>query len=356
MQKIVVEINVKAIEDNARKLKARTGKRLCAVVKADGYGHGAEETVCALSGVADCFAVAIIDEGINIKAAACGKDILVLTPPMDEADAERILQNGFVACVPDLVTAKLLVKVGARLQKLPRLHIKVNTGMNRYGASLQLLGKICKYLKMHGVAPEGLFSHLYLHQSKTAHAQRQIFLRAQRVCRRYFSSFISHLSATYGATLGQDFAFDMVRIGLGVYGYLPDDTPNKEKLEKDLGLKKAMRVRARVVCSRKYSGGGLGYGNGTKSERRQAKEQGISVLRVGYGDGFFWSNPSGIYGGEKQLGALCMDARLCIGQMRRAKWLDVMTDAYLAAKIAGTISYEILCCVGKRGEKRYIYQ
>lgn len=356
MQKIVVEINVKAIEDNARVFKARTGKLLCAVVKADGYGHGAEETVCALSAVADCFAVAIVDEGMKIKAAACGKDILVLTPPMDDEDAERILQNGFVACVSDLVTAKRLVQVGKRLQKVPRLHIKVNTGMNRYGASLQLLGKICKYLKMNGVAPEGMFSHLYLHQSQTAQEQRQIFLRAQRVCERYFSSFISHLSATYGATLGQDFAFDMVRIGLGLYGYLPDDTPNKQRLEMDLGLKKAMRVRARVVGSRKYLSGGLGYGNGTKSERRLVKEQGMSVLRVGYGDGFFWKNSSGMDGDEKQLGALCMDARLCVGQMRRGKWVDVMTDAYLAAELAETISYEILCCVGKRGEKRYIYQ
>lgn len=353
MQKVLVEIDLKAIEENARVWKSLGAKRLCAVVKADGYGHGAEQVVGALCGVADCFAVAIVDEGIKIKVAACGKDILVLTPPIDDADAERIVENGFVACVPDLVTARRLALVSKKLGKTPRIHLKVNTGMNRYGASLQLLGKICKYLKAQGIYPEGLFSHLYLHERENAKKQRDLFVRAQRVCKRYFETFISHLSATYGATMGQEFAFDMARIGLGLYGYLPDDMPNRESLQKRLGLKKALRVRARVASSKKYSDGGLGYTAGATQERAQAKTLGVSVLRVGYADGFFRKSENGMDDG--QLGTLCMDAQIRVGKGKKGEWLDVMTDAALAAEIAGTISYEILCCVGKRGERVYIF-
>lgn len=356
MQKTVVEINVKNIIDNALAFKRLTGTKLCAVVKADGYGHGAEAVTLGLHSVADCFAVAIVEEGVKIKVAACGKDILVLTPPIDDMDAERIIENGLIACVPDLVTAKRLVRVAKKRHQSPRVHIKVNTGMNRYGASLQLLGKICKYLKSERVQAEGLFSHLYLHERTVAEEQRQTFIRAQKVCERYFSTFISHLSATYGATLGKEFAFDMVRIGIGLYGYLPDDLTQKEKLEQTLGLKKAMRVKARIVCSKAYLGGGLGYAVGNQEDRKNAKRYGLSILRVGYADGFFRKNSNDVQGVEKQIGALCMDARLQAGRHSKGKLVDVMTDAYLVAKQAGTICYEILCNVGKRGELVYLYE
>ncbi len=360
MQKTIAEINVKAIIDNAAAFKRRTNTRLCAVVKADAYGHGAERVTLALADIADCFAVALIDEGVKIKSAACGKDILVLTPPIDDEDAERILENGFIASVADLVTAKRMVRVWKRLclsqkvglVKSPRIHIKVNTGMNRYGASLQLLGKICKYLKSEGVHAEGLFSHLYLHERTAAERQRFAFVKAQTVCKRYFSSFISHLSATYGGILGEKFAFDMVRIGLGLYGYLPDDTPNKIRLEQALKLQKAMRVKARAVCSKAYSDGGLGYMEGSLTEKQEAKEQGISVLRFGYADGFARS----VLHGCGQLGSLCMDAQLCCGRLKKGEFIEIMSDAYQAAQRAGTICYEILCNVTKRAEIVYLYK
>ena len=129
--------------------------------------------------------------------------------------------------------------------------------------------------------------------------------------------------------------------------------PNRESLQKRLGLKKALRVRARVASSKKYSDGGLGYTAGTTQERAQAKTLGVSVLRVGYADGFFRKSENGMDDG--QLGTLCMDAQIRVGKGKKGEWLDVMTDAALAAEIAGTISYEILCCVGKRGERVYIF-
>ena len=360
MQKTIAEINVKAVAENASAFKKLTKTRLCAVVKADAYGHGAEKVALALADIADCFAVAIADEAVKIKSVACGKDILVLTPPIDDEDAERILENGFIASVADLVTAKKIIRVWKRLClsqkggliKSPRIHIKVNTGMNRYGASLQLLGKICKYLKSEGVQAEGLFSHLYLHERTVAEKQRLAFVKAQTVCKRYFSSFISHLSATYGGILGEKFAFDMVRIGLGLYGYLPDDTPNKTQMEESLALRKAMRVKARAVCSKSYMDGGLGYMEGSVADKQKAARHGISVVRFGYADGFIRN----ALHGYKQIGGLCMDAQLSCGRLKKGAFIEIMSDAYQAAQHAGTICYEILCNVTKRAEIVYLYE
>ena len=111
MQKVTAKIQLNAIQNNAKAFKMLTKNRLFAVVKANAYGHGAEEVVSCLSSVADGFAVALIDEAIAIRAAACGKDILVFTPPINEEEGYALAVNNFMATVPDLRTAKLLVRV-----------------------------------------------------------------------------------------------------------------------------------------------------------------------------------------------------------------------------------------------------
>ena len=90
MQKVIAKINLKAIVTNAKYFKESTGTKLCAVVKANAYGHGAVNVVNALSGLADFFAVSLIEEGIEISTAVCGKDILVLTPPITTEECEAI--------------------------------------------------------------------------------------------------------------------------------------------------------------------------------------------------------------------------------------------------------------------------
>ena len=134
---------MKAIEDNARTLKRISGTKLCAVVKADAYGHGAEAVTNVLSGVADMFAVALTDEGISIRTAACGKEILVLTPPTDKETARCIADNGFIASVPDFFTARLLSETAEECGRPIKAHLQTNTGMNRYGMNLSMLGRVC---------------------------------------------------------------------------------------------------------------------------------------------------------------------------------------------------------------------
>ena len=149
MQKVTAKISLNAIQNNAKAFKSLSKTRLFAVVKANAYGHGAEEVTACLSSIADGFAVALIDEALAIRSTVCGKDILVFTPPINEEEGYALAVNGFVASVPDLATAKLLAGVCEKYRLHLRVHLKVNTGMNRYGTSISMLGKVCKFLQNH---------------------------------------------------------------------------------------------------------------------------------------------------------------------------------------------------------------
>lgn len=352
MQKVIAEINLKAIEDNARTLKRISGTKLCAVVKADAYGHGAEAVTNVLSGVADMFAVALTDEAISIRTAACGKEILVLTPPTDKETARCIADNGFIASVPDFFTARLLSETAEECGRPIKAHLQTNTGMNRYGMNLSMLGRVCKFLaERKTVEVGGMYSHLYDHSRAECERQRGLFLKMQSVFRRYFKAGICHLSSTYGALLGGEFSFDMVRVGLGLYGYFPDGS---EREFQGVRLKKAMKVYAQAVESRKYSFGGAGYG--LLDEETKGSFDRLTVYRAGYADGFSRKRDNGMRGAEKNANNLCMDACIRRGKAVRGSFTPIMTDAAAEAEKTGTIAYEILCAATKRAEFRYEYR
>ena len=324
--------------------------KLCAVVKADAYGHGAEEVTCALSGVADAFAVAILDEAVAIKMAACGKDILIFTPPLNETQALQAAQNGFILSVPDLWTAKLVAQTCERYAVSARVHLKVNTGMNRYGMGVSELGKCCKlFQNCPWVRVDGVYSHIYAETLQTADRQRVDFERAAGVCQRYFPKVTAHLSATYGATLGQAFAFGMVRIGIGLYGYLPDGAERSRAPV----LQKGMTVYASVAASRKYTRGGAGYGERAHINGQTKR---LSVLRAGYADGFLRKAQNGTVGAERNANNACMDVTVRADDRRRGDETVILDDADETAKLTDTISYEVLCAATRRAERIYDYE
>lgn len=315
------------------------------MVKANAYGHGAVEVVNALSGIADAFAVALIDEAIEIRDAASGKEILVFTPPTTEEEGYALAVNAFTASVGDLRSARLIVRVCQKYGVSVSAHLKVNTGMNRYGFRLQDLGKACKLFKCEPrVRVTGIYSHLYATDAAIAMRQRAEFLRAVGLAKGYFSELIAHLSATYGALLGEKFAFDRTRIGLGLYGYLPVENPPAWAES----LKKALRVYAKIVGTRTYAHGGVGYGmtSGKRGER-------LYLRRYGYADGFLRCKENGVDGANEQANALCMDVCVCKGRSKYGAYSPVLTDAEGIAKRTGTIVYEVLCAATRRATFRY---
>lgn len=337
---------MKNIRDNAELFKRKAGVKLCAVVKANAYGHGGEEVVAALCGVADCFAVALVEEGLSIRAAACGKDILVFTPPADEAQAFYIASGNLVGSVTDMTTAKLFVQACKTHGFRANVHLKANTGMNRYGMSLSTLRRVCQYLKDEPcVRVTGIYSHIY--SPSSAQAQRETFLQAERLCRKFFPNVCAHLSATYGCLLGKDYAFDMVRVGIGLYGYLPDGA---KTFLVDFPLKRAMKTYAQVIRNRVYHGGGAGYGE----TRNLKEEESFCLVRIGYADGILRTKNNGVTG--ENVNNACMDACLQKGVKKCGDWVCILSDADEVARKTGTISYEVLCAATRRAEFVYEYE
>lgn len=353
MQKIQAKISLANIRDNALAFKKLTNKKLCAVVKANAYGHGAEEVVNALNGVADVFAVALIEEGLSIRLAAAGREILVFTPPVTLEEGITIAENRFTATVPNLYTAKLLSGVCKKLRLSLKVHVKVNTGMNRYGANFSMLGKICKFLKDDPyVQVTGIYSHLYGDYSSSIE-QRELFLRLQAIGKRYFPNVCSHLSATAGSLYGEEFIFDMTRIGIGLYGYFPKGLCEEAKERaKALQLKKAMTVSAFSMGVRKIRFGGVGYGD-TLNKKKLKEDFRISLLRFGYADGFLRQKENGVENFQENANNLCMDVCLRKGRIERGKEIPVLLDAEKTSEITNTISYEVLCAATRRAEILY---
>lgn len=322
MQKTVSVIDLHAVRANADKIKALAGKsKFYAVVKADAYGHGAEEVSRHIEDIVDGFCVAIIEEGIALRVAGISKPVLVFTPPLDSYDAERAREYSLSVTVNSVNTAKLC-------RSLP-CHIKVNTGMNRMGCGITELPEIIKSLDTEDI--EGVYSHLYApHDTASCAFQLAMFERASRFVKTYKPTATAHLAASGGLLRGGRYLFDGVRAGILLYGYCPYGFT--------ADVKPALQVYARRVQTTEFVGGGIGY---NAADRRYTR---LGVYRCGYADGFSRTVPLG----EK---TLCMDSFISTSG---GDFKCVLSNADEYAKRCGTISYEVLTNATHRSERIYL--
>lgn len=333
MQQTRAVVSLGAVCGNAAYFKARAGgAKLCAVVKADGYGHGAAQVAAALRGTADLFAVSLVAEGAALRLAGIAEDILVLTPPLCEEEALRGLYYGLLFTAGDAADCALLARAGRAYGEAPRCHLKCNTGMNRYGAEAPAFAALCAAAEK-GCRVEGVYSHFYRPEhAETREKQFALFCKAADTAETRFGRLVRHIAAT-GGTLAGGYEQDMVRIGIGLYGYLPQGFALPRGT-----LTPAMRVFATVAAERAYAFGGAGYGAHTPTGAR------LYTLRCGYADGF----PR-----EHAPFPLCMDAAVCEGYAKKYEELPVLTDADACAAAHGTIPYEVLVNAGRRAVKVY---
>lgn len=322
MQKTLSVIDLGAIRRNALRLRERIGARkFYAVVKADGYGHGGAAVALEIESICDAFCVAIVDEGIALRVAGVSKPILVFAPPIDKYDAERAAYYNLTLSVGDGRSAEL--SAGCDVE------IKINTGMNRYGASGDELSEIL------GIVPPericGVYSHLYApHDKEASSRQLEKFLAAEAEVKKAAPNALSHLAASGGTLLGGDYLLDGVRCGILLYGYAPAGFLRGE-------FEGAMKVYARRAQRVKFLGGGVGY---NVAEKRYST---LTAFRLGYADGFIRGVPLGE-------GKLCMDAYL---SQNGEEWDCVLSDADEYAERAGTISYEVLTAATRRSVRIY---
>ena len=315
-QRAWIEVSGKAIEGNVRKLKAKL-KNNCefmAVVKADGYGHDAKVvSENAIKGGASQLGVATLKEGIKLRSLGITAPILVLGNLYAKEDLLRCFSNNLMPTISHIRECLICHDIGKSYNLKFSLHLKVDTGMSRLGFECdEFIQHFDRIISLENIDVKGIYSHLACADEKNAlyprsktQLQREKFQELLKLINVDKKPNIKiHLANSAGMILGKDFHFDMVRVGLSMYGYEP-----MCKINEELYLKPALFLKAKVTFVRSIEKGiGVSYGNKFVCDRKTK----LAVLSIGYADGII-RNLSGkisVIHNEKlysQVGSITMD-------------------------------------------------
>lgn len=362
-----IEIDLSAIEHNVRRIRAEIGEsELCAVVKADAYGHGDIPVAeAALRGGAEWLAVALVEEGVRLREADIDVPILVLAEPcLDEV--QPIVAYGLTPTAYSVEFAEELGRAAANATTTPYpVHLKLDTGMHRVGAPPVEAFEVARLIESDDrLILEGAWTHFAVADSDLAYTERQD---------RAFANFVEalgtegirpkilHAANTAAALALPETRHDMCRIGLGIYGMHPTPTSRS-----DINLKPAMRVVSHVAYVRDLARGARpSYGR-----RRPLPEAGTVVtVPIGYADGVrrgLSETGSVLIRGKRYpyAGTITMDMVVVdvgsddIEVGDEVVLLGAQHDESIPAEewadLLDTITYEVVCDFGPRLVRRYI--
>ncbi len=368
--RLLAEINLDSIAKNVRAIKERLDEKtkLLAVVKADAYGHGAEEVskVCLFNG-ADELAVATCDEGVQIRNCSIKVPILILGNTV-LGQIETVINYELTQTVFSFERAKIMSEIARKIGKTAYVQIKIDTGMSRIGflPNDDEILEIKKIFELPNIKVTGVFTHFATADEKDKSFTLEQFRKFEYVTKKLnemgYTDFDRHC-ANSGTILDlKEFQMDMVRAGIIIYGMYPS-----EEVRKEVKLYPAMSLKTQISYVKELEKGvSIGYGR-TYFTKRKTK---VATIPIGYADGYFraFSNKAKvIVNGEfaKVIGNVCMDQTMidvtdikdvkegdCVIVMGKENEKQVLAEDL--AKIAGTINYEIVCNVGKRVPRVYI--
>ncbi len=354
-----VEVNrEKAIHNFLEVRKAvGPGVKICAVVKADSYGMGSMElSKMYLENGVDMLAVAVIGEAFELREEIKDTDILVLgfTP---EEFYEDAVENNITLTIYNYDHAVRLNEAAGKLKKKAKIHLKVESGMNRLGflPTDENADKVAAIAKMENIIIGGAFSHQAKADERdktTAHMQAGRFLKFMAMLEeRNVEIPIKHIANSATIIELPEYYFDMVRPGIILSGFYPSDEVDTEKLI----FKICVTLKAKVANVKTIDAGeGVGYGHLYRAD----KELVVGTIPVGYADGYsrLLSNKGYVVvKGVKCpiLGKVCMDQFMVdLSNVENPQIGDVAilygdgSDGAMTAedvaKMRGTISYEVL--------------
>ncbi len=262
-------INFDALHKNVAFFKNNVQPaKLCAVLKNDAYGHGLIHVASSICGQVDCFAVGCVEEAEQI--AFLNKDVLILLPP-NQTDTERAIRKHFILVLDSFETLNNIAVATQNQKCFARVHIKIDSGMSRFGFRYEDLGLLTEQLKHSQVIVEGIFSHFYGTTKDLCDRQMRYFDKCLECLKSVYPDVICHIANTAGTLLSAEYRMDMVRIGLGLYGYGDDRlVPVKSVYAEVLAVKN--------IVSDSTVGYGPMYIAGHSSR--------IAILNIGYANGF----------------------------------------------------------------------
>lgn len=359
-----VEINLDYIEKNVTELKKfiKKDSKLLAVVKADAYGHGSVMiTPTLLASGVDMLGVASVDEGMQLREAQIDVPILVLgAAPVwtfDYAATNNITLSLFSE--QHIEAAKLTYdKTGIK----PKVHIKVDTGMNRIGVSAKNAVDLIKRVQNSDfIELEGVFTHFACAEDRNK-SDEQLLIWENIISQIDKEGLLIHCANTSAMIAFDDIDYNLARAGLGIYGFVPDLIPEAKTIP---NLHPVMSLKGRITNIHiAEAGNGVSYSH-TFTTDKQTK---IATIPIGYADGVSRLLSNKIYGilnGKKvpQIGNITMDQMMFDITGIDAQEGDIITllgvdgkesisiDEW--AKILNTINYELICRLKVRLSRVY---
>ncbi len=356
-------VNLQAIRRNARALSNFAGQPVLAPIKANAYGHGAPRVALALETEDRVigFAVATASELLELRAAGVSKDILLLTPPAPD-DLEKLVSvnASFVVNSTDEISS---LQAEAHAQNVRvRVHLKVNTGLNRLGARSDEAARVMiSVSRATNLDLYGVMTHLVDSESADpAHATQQIerftdFLQTHQPDVKY------RHAANTGGVINRDLGahFDLVRPGIGLYGYAPGP-----EMAGIVSLEPAMTLMSRVIFVKTVRAGeAVGY----NASWQAGQDSTLATVRIGYADGYrrALSNRASMILHERivpVVGRVSMDQTVLDAtnlslEVRVGDAVTVFGTGQITAETvagwANTNSYETLTSIAPRVERVY---
>jgi alanine racemase len=363
----VGEVDLGALEFNYRQIKKRIPEdvKLLAVVKADAYGHGAVPVSLRLERLGvEYLGVAIPEEGVELRKGGVKAPILVLGGIFG-GEVDQIFRFRLTPVIFRKDSLETLSREAERRRRKVKVHLKVDTGMGRLGVPLNLwpdfLREVRRFPK---IETEGILSHFSMTDEEKGFTQKQwrAFQRAVAIAQELgISSRYLHMASSATLTAFPAYSARLVRPGIMLYGSYPSPT-----FRSLVSLKPVMTLKTRIHFLKSVPPGTrISYG-GTFKARRESL---IATLPIGYADGYSraLSNHGEVLVGGKRapvVGNVCMDfimvdvtdiPRVSVGDevvLMGRQGKEQITPEEIAEKI-DSISYEVLCSIGKRVPRIY---
>jgi len=366
------EIDLDAIAHNVLEIRRVIGEEveMMGVVKADAYGHGVLEVVRTLldNGVSQ-LAVSKLDEAIQIRKMGIRVPILIFGYT-DPSRAEEIVINDVTQAVFSREMAQVLSKAAVKLCRSAKIHVKLDTGMTRVGfmPDQGAIQSILELGKLPGLMIEGLFTHFASADETERDYTMMQFERYMNVCSELVKLGVHiplrHVCNSAGIMQYPQMHLDMVRPGIILYGLYPSQEVDREKIS----LRPAMTLKANVILVKDVEPGTcISYGRTFRTSRPSK----IATVPIGYADGYtrLLSNKGRmLVNGEYApvVGRICMDQ--CMIDVTDLKHEVHVGDEVVifgsqngacisvdeVAADIGTISYEMICIIGKRIPRVYL--
>lgn len=364
-----IEVDLDAVAHNAQAIKAHIGPHvhLIAVVKANAYGHGMVEVArTALQHGASWLAVGRVDEGIALRDAGITAPILVMgyTLPGDIEDA---VVRALTLTVADLASVEAVSTLACRLGRIIPVHVKVDTGMGRFGVLPdEVLPFVAEVSALPGAQIEGLYTHFAvaeLADKEYTWHQFRIFqkVRAELEAARYRIP-VYHVANSAAMLDLPEMHLDAVRVGIALYGLSPSG-----KVATTVPLRPALSLKSHVARVRTLpAGSSISYGRTYITQR----DTPVALIPVGYGDGYHrvLSNRGMVLINGRRapiVGRICMDQ--FVVDISRVGPVELNSEVVLigrqgdecitaeeVATWAETINYEIVTGLSPRVPRLYV--